>query len=213
MECRKIPPDLSANDVHQWINGGVCLLEDEDTTELVSVVDVLGDENDWEDESGEVIVAVASFSPSKIKRVRISSLSLWWPRFGSFNLTRAAVHVRRSDIRQYRRTFNGRSYETIVPEQTRLSQRWRMLTNDEVRIAALAPFMAREEYYSYREARTLMQERERYSCALNRRVIITSSNNVYYNGMLWGKMDEDRLIPLAPSTPKAVANCLGEFLW
>jgi hypothetical protein len=118
----------------------------------------------------------------------LSDVFAHWPRLGSVNLARHAVHVQRLPVKVYKRTFNSEVLEIVVPCAWEVSS---SLPYSPTPINACTVELVRElwapVYPSVSEAMASLRSGERLTVALNRNLIIAGVGDdtklgVYFRG-------------------------------
>lgn len=187
----RIPEDISTRDLHQWVGGGVCLL---DETIPVQLMDCEEDEE----------LNFARIDNGRSEYLQMEDvgdrLSAFWPKCGSLNLPGGfAVYVERNQSQQYRRTYNQRVLTLTVPgkwDVMRACGTDRLLSispnNKDVILAAFNP-----DYPEWDEAMELLEREDVYSVALNPYVIIGLRGGdpvVFYRGQRAGYIRSGRYV-------------------
>jgi len=98
-----LPRDIDAPDIHQWLVGGVC------------VYNAIPMSYNEAGEDG-VYLSTMSGVTERVPHSRKHNIFAHWPACGSLTINRhIAVYLRRSQQQQYRRTYNHRCLDVIVP--------------------------------------------------------------------------------------------------
>ena len=204
----KLPPDLSGNDVHQWLNGGACYGTRGKDLVLGEVVEVESHPD------GKTRVYLRDINSGEVWHCTHNECALYWPTFGAVNLNRFAAFVLRASVRQYRRTFNARSMQIDVPEDTAAREKLGKEYRSSVRMPALLRSLEDRTFYTYSDAAAMLRNDKWLSVALSPSVIITATDNIYYRGVHFGKIADGRVVQLGCGpVPKAIHNVLGDLLW
>ncbi len=188
----RLPEDISNRDLHQWLGGGVCLLDD---TIPVHLMDA---------EEGEDAINVQRVADGRTEWVNWEDvgerLAASWPKCGALNLPGGfAVYVDRSQSQQYRRTYNKRVLTVHVPgkwDVMRTCGRDVLMALDPnstaVVLAAFNP-----EYPEWDEAMELLASLSVYSVAVNPYIIIGQRGGdpvVFYRGQRAGYIRGGRYV-------------------
>lgn len=178
----ELPPDISPNDIAQWLEGGVFYAR-------------RGRERPWflatyngVRDNGQVDV----FHVGEPERstVHPHNICVHWPKCGAINIAKGfAVYVQRLQRKQYRRTYNSRCIRTSVPGKWQALKR---LQPEDIYIdhgshefiqALFEPEYPLNTY----EAIHRMTQGEWASVALNPQIILARTR-VYYRGELVGRL-------------------------
>ena len=205
-----IPSNLNARDLHQWVNG-TCVLHEGKVGEVVEVEDTAVDPglylSFWNEEAG---------GDTGAELVPPHECVLFWPESQSVNIARKkfAVHMQRTQQRQYRRSFNNRGYRQVTPdvEAMRHPRFQNLRVGTQLRQVELAHNIMHPVYPSLEEAMRLMREGDLLSAALSKSVILTARGNIYYRGDRVAKLHDRRLVSLCSAfLPKAVCSLFGGY--
>lgn len=114
----ELPDGISADDLGQWLVGGICLADIGQGFEP-AVYDRMIDPDDRELPMSERLarVRVARERFEARHTCPLSNIAGWWPICGSINVPshQVAVSIERIPARQYRRTLNTRQVKITVP--------------------------------------------------------------------------------------------------
>ena len=206
----KLPRDMSADDVSQWLSGAIYLVRTRPEG---------GGPQVWRParwiglDGGRVVSEL--LADQRMVTVPHTSCAVEWPELGAFNAARGyAVHIGRIVERQYRRAYNGRALEITVP----MGYRGGLILGVEASSLANWAYVGHlpwtgEWPASIEEAFALL-ESGRPTVAVNRRLIVagertTDKRMFYLDGTLVGNATGGRLIHLCPP---AVAETLNTML-
>ena len=181
-----IPPDISQDDVWQWLNRGWFLYEREDGTRIPAML-LQVDRHEY---------AVEDIEQNEWSYCH-DRIFPYWPKCGALNLQGYAVVLERQSERQYRRTYNARCLSVKIPRKWDIMKQHpscRSLgpDNKEIVRAAFSP-----EYCSYTGALKRL-ESGWISVALTPFVIIAGKPDehfVYYRGELVAQIVKGTLMP------------------
>jgi len=186
-----LPPDISPNDIDQWLNGGWCLVKKRGRLVPATMRRNYDDGFlQFQDVQGDYIEA------------KLSEVFAHWPRCGAINVDDIALYVVREQRRQYRRTYNARQLSIDIP------QKWAVMKMTSAHAAnSLSPNTTNivenvfnPHYVSADKAIRQIEQGTAFSRAINPRVIITGPYQkmmVYYNGELQAAIVDRQLRPVS----------------
>ena len=200
----RLPRDMSADDVNQWLNGGVFLVRTKPSAALRPAY--------WIGIHGGSRVMYADMETGEESVVPHTSCYAVWPDLGSFNHPAGyAVHMRRRAERQYRRTLNHRCVDTSVPWGFRVA----MQKNTLVRYLAGWGEVSKLPWFgkwpsSFDEVEDWLAEGY-VTVAVNRRLVVAGSPELekrmlYLDGQLVGTVIGGELFPTCGPATLAALN-------
>ena len=215
-----IPSNISADDVGQWLYGGICLVLQEDRW-----TPAIADRITTSDDESELMVRCRTVLDrfGATHRVRLDRIRAHWPLCGSINLPDLAmsVHVERSPAKQYKRTFNPRQVVFTVPRawDVRKKRGAELFTRattigPETCIALFKPWYPE----SYEHALAKLSDGW-ISVAINPRVSVAGDEvgkrMIYYRGKLAATINGDIIAPVAdPLTCELIDRATGgRYTW
>lgn len=182
-----LPRDISNHDIEQWLNSGwffaniggkeeICQLYGADDRESIYVSNVDG---------------VKSM-------VTYRDILAHWPRCGAINVGPVALLVQRRQRQQYRRTYNSRQVELVIPRKWEALKKYgetvRNFTPDHPEVLKS---LFNPDYPTLDEARDELSSGEALSRAINPHIIIVGQGDttlVYYRGTCAARIVGDRLV-------------------
>lgn len=186
----RFPEGISRHDLDQWTRRGWFVRVDDNDTivDIVSAVDI---------EQRELFVRSTSGNEYWCP---VAELAVHWPHCGSINVgERVAVHLTRRQQRQWRRTYNSRQVNLMIP------RKWdAMKLFDNVRDITLnSPELIEElfspSYTPYDVAMRAISTGEAFSRALSPHIILAGNHSgvlCYYRGELVGDISSDNTMRL-----------------
>ena len=191
----QLPDGMSHRDISQWLRDGVCLLD--------------GEPAYFRGVHDEGAVLERLDGTSQMVRYReVSRLAAVWPRCGSLNVPGAAVYLHRRQMQHYRRTYNSRCLDVVIPgkwglvkgENASVIRHYADPMNRDVVRAAFNP-----EYPEWDDAIEMLDSQP--LVAISPYIILSAGAvpGVYYRGRLCGRLRDDRFIPVGKGLPAARA--------
>lgn len=195
----RLPDDLSLGDTHQWLNGGWFIVRDDDGKYYPSQWDFIDEDSGY--------IRCIRYTPEESgyshewMDVRPDRVYIEWPRCGALNIAshKLAVFLERTQVRQYRRTYNANSLVLHIPRQ------WEAMRCTGPEIATLRPLNPEialsafdPEYPRYQEARDRLEEGW-FSVALSPHVIIAGEPDahwVYVGHVLTARIEDGVIYPV-----------------
>lgn len=210
----EIPRDLTPNDLHQWISDGVVVRKGDKTITPLFVWTV-------EENCSAMVRPVTNRIPATFRdRFLLSANDMLcgWPTCGAVNVGGIALYVQRTQVRQYRRTYNSRGLVATVPDAAAARQ----FDNNLYVHVQNFPTFTREVYATEangypttEQALASLLEPNVFSVALSPSIIVTKALHtddlrVWHNNELVAKvLDRTTLLPLCGAVPRAVKKRLG----
>lgn len=207
----EIPNDIAVQDLAQWLSDGVVVLKNDPamTPLFVYRIGEAGDVRVREHREGRL---------SEPRPVPSRDLLCGWPTCGAVNVGGIALYVQRSQIRQYRRTYNSRAVAPAVPDAREAEEfdprQYARATHFFTYTEAVYRTEA-EGYPPPERAIAMVQEPAMFSVAVSPSIIITKvpttgDLRVWHNNELVAKIfDRATLLPLRGALPRAVKKRLG----
>lgn len=176
-------PRMEAHDIHQWLSGGVCVYENEPV-----MYNETGDNAVW--------LSTLSGDSRQVDFSEVDTIHTFWPVCGSLNVSvsggSAAIYLRRTQIQQYRRTYNSRCLNIIIPGK------WQALRAVGERLARLQPDTSAviraafdPQYPDFDAAMARLAEVTCFSVAINPYIILVGTpdkQEVFYRGRRAGEI-------------------------
>lgn len=211
-----LPEGISPDDIGQWLYGGVCVVVRPGTEPIPAMVDRVLDRT-----TVRAKLSTTDFLANE--SVPLSCVYAHWPMCGSINLpqSRIATHCERIPAKQYKRTFNSRQVQYVLPRAwdvrkmfgSRISNA-AMTSSAEVIGALFKPW-----YPENFEAALELLGSGWLSVAVNPRIIIAGDDvgkrMIYYRGQLAATINGDAACPVADElTCKLVDRATGgRYTW
>lgn len=215
-----LPERINADDLQQWLGGGICMSRHSDNAPWEpSVYELIHDV----DAAGLPTLLTVRYGPHFDMRrvVPMHNIAGHWPMCGSVNVRdyKVAVHVNRKPAKQFKRTFSSRQVTVEVPRKWDVQKRIGA-TAGALRDCPIPVINAVfDPWYPVVDEAFVLLESGWTTIALNPRVIVaadeTGKRMIYYAGELAAVSAGGRLDPVADLTTcrlihKALA---GRFSW
>lgn len=189
-----LPPNIAAEDVHQWLGRGYFYVLCGGERMVASMYRV-------ERDNVCLVRVLTDVKHENPIRCSFSALAAYWPRCGSLNLDNIAVHVQQIQRRQYTRTYQSNMLRITVPRKWDLMKHSGITTipdrADDPRVvqAAFEPV-----YYTLDEALTQIYDGDALSRAITPTLIVVGDRQqnilLYYNGELIASLVDSRFVPI-----------------
>lgn len=188
----KLPRDISAHDVHQWLNNGFFYVNVDGANRVAGY--------DGADEDVEKVGAELVESGDYVN-VDFEDVYPHWPFCGALNVGPVGVFLNRRQERQYRRTYNSRQLQLAIPRRWEAMKQYggavREMTADtrEVVLSAFAP-----QYPALSAVMDQLHTGEAFSRAINPHIVLVGAGDnvlVYYKNVYVAIMEPDgKLVPV-----------------
>jgi len=187
---KAIPESLCVEDVGQWLHGGWFLFKSSEEGTLIPGRLV----REYDDNDGEILY-IRDLDDGLFPLKRKWTFP-FWPACGAVNLEGYAVHIARTQMRMYRRTYNDQCTTVHIPSK------WDVMKAHGSRVCNVTPAspsvikaVFSPRYYSYEEAVRMMDKGEAVSVALTPYIIVTE-DMVYYRNRLIASIKDGKLVPI-----------------